>query len=388
MKLRWDYPLFFCSDRSSNRCEGPIHIQGRWLYCVFCNPTPILHILDRDTGTGRHIPLCHEVMLSGDCFFLPSGDDVILYSRDLYKLRDGQLHRDLPFPDRGKLASHLLLGDRLYLVFKGRNAALVCVDIRNMHILWETAIHNDSYYTVGPVTLFGDRLACFGRDRLLYLDPDSGRILDELKLSRIGKLYQPTDLGDGKLLLGYTNWSNAGVLCLDTATQKVLWRHKRNFEGPLLRCSYLLHGDWIFWVKNDTELCCVSLSDGTELYRRWTDPWLYSPPEAAPEGLIFGTSGGDGFLRCLDPVTGDARWKHPMKGGCIYYARHGGDLLTGDYTGRIFRIHSRDGNILETFGTGTEVVGRYHIHENSLYTVLWQDEDLPCRLVRIELNET
>jgi hypothetical protein len=89
MKLRWDYPLFFCSDRSSNRCEGPINIRGRWLYCVFCNPTPILHILDRDTGTGRHIPLCHEVMLSGDCFFLPSGDDVILPGDHVVALTTG-----------------------------------------------------------------------------------------------------------------------------------------------------------------------------------------------------------------------------------------------------------------------------------------------------------
>lgn len=388
MKKRWEYPLYFCEDRGSNRCEGPIHIQGTWLYFVSCNPTPILHILSHDAGTGHHIPLCREVILSEDCFFLPAGDDVILYCHDLCLLRDGQVRQRLSFPDRGRLISHLLLGDRLYMVFKGRNAALVCVDIRKMHILWETDIHNDSYYTVGPVTAFRDRLACFGRDKLLFPDPDNGQILEELKLPRIGKLFQPTDLGNGKLLLGYTNWSNAGVLCLDTANKKILWRHKRNFEGPLLRCRYYIQDDRIFWVKNDTELCCVSLCDGSELYRLWTEPWLYSALEIAPEGLVFGTSGGDGFLRCLDPQTGKDRWKHPMKGGCIYYTRHSGDILTGDYTGRIFRIHSRDGQILETFDTGTEVVGRYHIHENSLYTVLWQDDALPCRLVRIELSET
>lgn len=385
MKIRWDYPLHYCEDRGSDRCEGPIHIQGKWLYFVSCDRTPILHILDRDTGTGRRILLCHEIILASDCFFLSCGDDVILYSRDLYLLRDGQLHRDLPFSERGRLVSHLLLGDRLYLVFKGITASLACVDIRKMHILWEADIRNDSYYTVGPVTLLGDRLACFGRDKLLYLDPDTGAILGELKLPRIGKLFQPTDLGNGKLLLGYTNWSNAGVLCMDTSTKKVLWRHKRNFEGPLLRCSYLLHGDRIFWVKNDTELCCVSCTDGTELYRRWTDPWLYSDLEAAPEGLIFGTSGGDGFLRCLDPQTGEDRWSHPMKGGCLYYARREECLFVGDYTSRIFRIRSRDGQILETFDTGSEVVGRIYCHDNSLYTVLWQDDALPCRLIRVEI---
>lgn len=388
MKKRWEYPLHFYEDGGSSRCEGPIHIQGKWLYFVSCNLTPILHILDCDTGTGHGVHLCHDIILASNCLFLPAGDDVILYSRDLYLLRDGQLRQSLPFPDRGSLVSHLLLGNRLYMVFKGRNAALVCVDIRKMHILWETDLKNESHYTVGPVTAFGDRLACFGRDRLLFLDPDNGEILDELKLPRVGKLYQPTDLGDEKLLLGYTNWSNAGVLCMDTATKKVLWRHKRNFEGPLLRCAYQLLHDRIFWVKNDTELCCVSLSDGTELYRRWTDPWLYSELDPAPEGLVFGTSGGDGFLRCLDPLTGEDRWKHPLKGGCLYYARREDSIYTGDYTSRIFRIRASDGDILETFDTGTEVVGRYHIHENSLYTVLWQDDELPCRLVRIELNET
>ena len=386
MKLLWEYPIQIDEDRSGYRYEGPIHVQGDWLYYVTCHPWLYLHILNKETGTGKRHRLSPEnSQLPSHCFFLPAGDDVLLYCGDLIRLRNGEIHRDLPFPGKGNVVSRLVLGNRLYLVFRGLNAALVCVDMEKLHILWETDLRSKPY-APGPVTVFGDRLACFGQDKLLYIDPDTGAVTSELKLPRIGKLFQPTDLGNGKLLLGYTNWTNAGVLCLDTATKKILWRHKRNFEGPLLRCRLIVGEDRVFWTKNDTEACCVSLHDGAELYRRWTDPWLYTDPELTEEGLIFGTAGGtDSFLRCLDPESGEERWKIPMKDGCAFYTRQGGTILTGDCTCRLFQIRSSDGEILQTLDTGTEVVGQLLVHEGSLYTAIWCTNTVPCRLIRVEI---
>ena len=134
--------------------------------------------------------------------------------------------------------------------------------------------------------------------------------------------------------------------------------------------------------KNETEICGVSLADGTELFRVRTDPWLYTAPELTSEGLIFGTSGADGFLRCLDPETSAERWKLPLKNGCFSYARQGDTLLTGDFTRRIFQLRASDGAVIQTFDTGTEVVGQFHVHENSIYTVIWGSGNLPCRLIR------
>ena len=141
----------------------------------------------------------------------------------------------------------------------------------------------------------------------------------------------------------------------------------------------------VFWAKNDTELCCVSLRDGAELYRRWTDPWLYTDLDVTDDGLVFGTSGGDGFLRCLDPMTGEERWKHAMKDGCAFYTRRENSIFTGDCSCRLFRIRSSDGAILQTLDTGTEVVGQFLVHGNSLYTVIWCTDTIPCRLIRVEI---
>ena len=386
MKILWEYPLGTDEGRSGYRYEGPIHIQGKWLYYVSSHPHLLLHILDQDTGTGKCRRLFPEnSQLPAHCFLLPVGEDVLLYCGDLIRIRDGEVHRDLPFPGKGNLVSHLVIGERLYLVFRGLNAALVCVDMTKLHILWETDLRSKPY-AAGPVTVFGDKLACFGQNQLLYIDPETGAVTGSLKLPRIGKLFQPVDLGDGRLLLGYTNWTNAGVLCMDTGTKKVLWRHKRSFEGPLLRCCLTVMEDRVFWVKNDTELCCVRLSDGAELYRRWTDPWLYTPLELAPEGLVFGTAGGtNSFLRCLDPDTGAERWKIPMQDGCAFYARREDTIFTGDCSCRLFQIRASDGEILQTLDTGTEVVGRFHFHGDSLYTVLWCDDTRPCRLVRVKI---
>lgn len=385
MKLLWEYPIQYEEGSSGYRYEGPIHIQGDWLYYITCHPHQLLHILNTETGTGKRVCLHPQnSRLPSHCFFLPVEEDVLLYCGDLMLLRDGEIRQNLAFPERGDVKSHLMLGDRLYLVFRGLNAALVCVDMKRLQILWETDLRSKPY-APGPVTVFGDRLTCFGQDKLLFIDPDTGKVLDTLKLPRIGKLFQPTDLGDGRLLLGYTNWSNAGVLCLDTATRKVLWRHKRSFEGPELRCRLICGADRVFWTKNDTELCCVSLADGTELYRIRTDPWLYTDLELTAEGLIFGTSGGDGFLRCLDPDTGMERWKLPMEDGCAYYAHHGDTILTGDCSCRLFQLRSSDGKVLQTLDTGTQVVGQFHIHNGSVYTALWCSDDRPCRLIRVEI---
>lgn len=386
MKLLWEYPLPTDGKSIDSDYEGPIHVQGKYLYFISGHPGLHLHIIDTDTGKRVKVYELapNATMLPNDCFFLPVGDDLLLYCRCLVLIRSGEIHRELPLPEKGRAVSHLVLGDRLYLVFTGTNAALMCVDMKKFHILWETDLRGRPYEP-GPVTVFGDKLACFGQNKLLSIDPDTGAVLDELTLPRIGKLFQPMDLGEGRLLLGYTNWSNAGVLCMDSATRKILWRHKRNFEGPQLRCRYWLQGDRVFWFKNDTEVCCVALDDGAELYRLRTDPWLYSVPEFAPEGLIFGTAGGDGFLRCLDPQTGLERWKHPLKGGCVSYARQNDSIFVGDYTCRLFRFRAHDGILLDSLDTGTEVVGQYYAHCGSLYTVIWGKDYTPCRLIRVEI---
>lgn len=386
MKLLWEHPLPTDEKSFDALYEGPIHVQGKLLYTVTGHRGLTLHVVDTETGTASHRYTLSpgRSMLPIDCFFIPFGEDVVLCCHHLVRLRKGELDRELFFPEMGELTSHLVLGNRLYLTYRGLNASLFCVDLENFQIRWQTGLRGQGY-DAGPVTAFGDQLACCGRDALLTIDPETGAVLGERKLSRISKLFQPVDLGDNRLLLGYSNFSSAGVLCLNTATNKILWRHRRNFEGPLNHCRLIVTGERVYWQKNETEICCVSLADGSEQFRARTDPWLYTTPELTSEGLIFGTSGADGFLRCLDPETGAERWKLPLKNGCFAYARQGDTLLTGDFTGRLFQLRAGDGALLQTFDTGTEVVGQYHVHNGSLYTVIWGNEALPCRLIRVEI---
>lgn len=386
MKKLWEYPLPTDEKSYDSQYEGPIHVQGKWLYTVTGHRELLLHIVDTETGIASHRYILSPIssVLPSKCFFIPFGEDVLLCCHHLVRLRNGELDRDLFFPGMGELTSHLFIGKKLYLTYRGLNASLFCVDMEKLQILWQTDLRGEGY-GAGPVTAFGDQLACYGRDALLTIDPETGAVTGERKLPRITKLFQPVDLGDNKLLLGYTNFSNAGVLCLNTATNKVLWRHKRTFEGPLNRCRLIVGTDRVFWTKNNTELCCVSLSDGSELYRTKTDPWLYTDPELAPEGLIFGTSGADGYLWCLDPDTGAERWKLPMKNGCFSYARQDDTILTGDFTNRLFQLRAATGEIIQSFDTGTQVVGQFHVHNGSVYTVIWGSEDLPCRLIRVEI---
>ena len=117
MKLLWEYPLPTDARSSDSDFEGPIHVHGKWLYHVFYHHGPLLHIIDTETGTASHrYSLSPDrIMLPSSCFFIPFGEDVLLFCHHLVLLRGGELVRELFIPEMGELTSHLVLGSRLYL---------------------------------------------------------------------------------------------------------------------------------------------------------------------------------------------------------------------------------------------------------------------------------
>ena len=75
--------------------------------------------------------------------------------------------------------------------------------------------------------------------------------------------------------------------------------------------------------------------------------------------LTFNLPEGDvGYLRAVDPVTGEARWEIPLgapnNGGTLSTA---GDLVfTGDQLGRIIAFHAQSGAELWSYKTGSSVI--------------------------------
>ncbi len=391
MELKWECPLLTSKDSRDYLFESPILLLGDWLYFAMPerNGTRI-YILQKETGEGVcrtvrqvHPPLPH------DYFFFSHKDTAVLYTGDLHFFQKDTLVKRLHVRSKGKVVSHLIRQDVLYILCSnGKVQTLESVDLNIMEWGYSVDISQSSPYQVGPLDLFGDSLSFYGRDQLLFVNPDDFTISHSLSLPRIAKLFCPIPLDEDTLLIGYTNWSNAGILKYRISTREILWRHKRNFEGPQRKCKIYLKNRTALWVKNDRELLAIDVDTGEEKYQIPTLPWAYTDLQFYGDRILYGTAGRNGYINCVLRETGETRWSVFLKNGCAYYGVWENCVFVGDFGKTIKQIAIQDGSILEEFPVDGEVVGQHNISDGFLYTVLWGNSQKNIRLVRIALPHT
>lgn len=385
MNLQWTYPLPTSKQDHPHQYESPMLIQdGMLFYVAVTDAAPSLHKINTSDGSGTMMPLPVQTSaLSRTYFFVPMNGGFFLYVGDSFIFQNNMLQEITGLADRGKVLSHLVCGDFLLLAYQ--NCSLVCFDLKNTVIRWEMDISNTKPYFAGELSVFHNLVTCFGNDQLLFLRPDSGEITDSIRISRIDKLFCPIPLDDDRMLIGYTNWTNAGILCYDRKSKKVLWRNKRRFEGPQLRCRIWMHHGKVFWVKNDTELIAVDCNDGSECFHLRTEPWLYTDLHFVDDNILYGTSGADGYLCSIIEKDGISAWAVSMKNGCAYFDFHGDSVIAGDYHKRLMQIALSDGTIMQQMILDGEIIGRVMVHQNAAYTVIWQNEVQPVRILKMKL---
>lgn len=388
MQQKWAIGLPTDEYSTDYQCESPIGILGDWLYfAVPDHSVTRIYVIHKETGDGVyrsprriHAPLPH------DYIFLSYGDMAILYTEYLFFFRGDTLIKKLPVQDKGQVESHLLYGDTLYLVCnRGRIRTIETVDLKTQEWSQSLDISQSIFYRPGPLSLCGNWITCYGRDQLLFIDPEELTISHSLSLPRITKLFCPIPLDEDTLLIGYTNGTNAGLLKYSTATKKILWRHKRKFEGPQLKCKFYLHKGKALWVKNERELIAVDVETGEEAYSVPTLPWAYTDLRFEGDRILYGTAGANGYLNCIHSETGEKLWSVYLQNGCAYYDIWQDHAYVGDFSGAIKKISLQDGTIVEEHPVGGAVVGQHKISDGSLYTVLWANDQNPIRLVKISL---
>lgn len=382
MRLKWECPLPCCSNSSPDDFESPIFCHGGYVYYACKGSTGAdFHIVDAATGEDHVHSFDRALWVHASSLFAFAYRGRVIYCfDDLLEAEGTQVLHRLRMP--GNVQRYLLYGHML-IIDCGR---LLGVDLTTFTIAWVLQLDGDKPYGTGELAPFGDLITCYGRNQLLFVNPLDGSITNTISIPRINKLYSPIPLDDGTLLIGCTNWTNAGILRYHPEEKRILWRHKRQFQGPQLNCRLWHEEGRTYWVKNDTELICLSDDTGEELFQLRTAPWLYTPLEFRDGRILFGTSGANGYINCADAVTGEMLWNMHLLNGCSYYAVHDETVLVGDFSKQIFRLDMRDGSVIDQLQVDGQVVGRIAVHDNRLYTVLWENDEKPQRLLCIQLD--
>ncbi len=393
MEIAWAYPLPTNEFSRDKHFESPILVIGDFVYFVsesirMSSYSKALHVIDKNSGKGEiHLLRNTNHLLPKDYFFFPYDGKAVLYTGDFVLLQGAVLLKTLRFCEKGPVTSHLLDNNHLYVSCQQhKHCSLYCIDLEQLSVVWEIDISNTKPYRAGELSFCDSKIACSGRDQLLFICPESGEITQTIKIARIDKLFCPLRLDDDTLLIGYTNWSTAGILKYQLSTQKTLWRHKRKFEGPQLRCKIYHHKDHAYWVKNDTELIRVDVNTGEEQTHLRTSPWLYTDLRLFQNGFLYGTAGADGFLNYFDGTTGQLKWSVFLKNGCAFFDVRDDSVFVGDYNKSIKQISLKNGCLQQELAVDGEVVGRITVSEEYLYTVIWGNAEKGIRLVQIKFS--
>lgn len=388
MELKWEYALPTSGTSQDYQYESPILVNKSFVYFVSQTTTgQKLHIIEKSSGAGCDHVLQQSVsVLPAKYFFLPYHDNAVIYTGDLHFVQSNTILHTLDFLGKGEVTSHLLSGKYLYVsCCDGESASLCCIDLDEMVFVWNLDISNSKRYRAGELAFFEGYLTCYGKDQLLLIQPENGEIIRTLKLPRIDKLFCPVMVDNDTMLIGYTNWTNAGVIKYRVSTKQIIWRQTRKFEGPQLKCRIYLHESKVFWVKNSTELIAVDVESGEEIYRLPTTPWLYTDLQFYRDGILYGTAGSDGYLNYLDIETGNHRWTAFLKNGCAYFDVWNDFVFVGDFDKTVKQFSIRDGVLIRQMQVDGEVVGQMAISDGALYTVIWGNSEKNVRLVQIQI---
>ncbi len=391
MKLAWEIGLPTDEKSREYHYESPILILGEWLYFAMPKKKGTeIYTIRKEMGEGVYCSVRESYsLLPHDYFFFSYDNTAVLYTGDLRFFQGDTLVKTLSLQSKGKVVSHLVREDVLYIICtNGRIQTLETVDLKNMEWRQSMDISKSTPYQPGSLEMFGDLLSFYGKDQLLFVDPHTCTVSHGVTLPRIGKLFCPISLDQDTMVLGYTNWSNAGILKYCSTTKKIMWRYKRNFEGPQLKCKIYLRDRMVLWVKNDRELIAVDVDTGEEKYCVPTIPWTYTDLRFYGDRILYGTAGANGYLNCVQTETGEKLWSVSLQNGCAYYDIWQDHVFVGDFGKTVKKISIQDGSILEELPVDGEVVGQHKISDNALYTVLWGNSEKNIRLVRIDLSKS
>jgi outer membrane protein assembly factor BamB len=245
--------------------------------------------------------------------------------RELWRTPLGPTYRGHDGSRDGPISTPAVAGQRVFLV--SAHGVLFALEAPSGRKRWQRDLKAEdgaaepSYgFATSPLVVEDRVIVQAGGDKrpLLALEAVSGRLLWSVSHSK-GPTYASPLLGTlaGKeqvIVMG--NDLLYGVKVEDGA---LLWSHPTGAQGDATRSPLLLGDDRVLLPSwEEAKLVKVSAKDGTfSVAELWRSPRLKSSfsPTVFHRGHLFGLN--TGYLVCLDPASGDVRWRQKVYPGSL-----------------------------------------------------------------------
>jgi len=217
-------------------------------------------------------------------------------------------------------------GDRVYTM--SRLGLACCFEAKTGKVVWTRNLCADFGsqrpgwdYACSPVLDGKKLILCPGGQNagVVALDPDTGKTIWQGGASTVAGYSTPViaTIGGVKQYVVFTVDSVVGVAAQDG---KLLWSYPWKTGADVNASNPIVMGDTVFISSGYNHGCALLKIDASGATKVWQNKEMqaqFSCPVLLG-GLIYGT-GDPGSLMCLDPKTGDAKWKQPgfEKGGCV-----------------------------------------------------------------------
>jgi outer membrane protein assembly factor BamB len=247
---------------------------------------------------------------------LADGGELWRYAYADAKAENNGLTRSTPTVHEGKVYTMSRLG------------VANCLDAKTGKVVWSRDLVADFHsqrpgwdLACSPVIDGQNVILCPGGENagMVALDKDTGKTVWQGGGTTVSGYSTPliATIGGQKQ---YVVFIAKGIMGVDASNGHVLWQSPWETSYDVNAMNPVVIGDSVFLSSGYGHGCELLKIDGSSATAVWQSKEMqaqFSSPILLG-GYLYGTS-DPGVLECLDPKTGDTKWKQPgfEKGGCV-----------------------------------------------------------------------
>ncbi|MCC6491865.1 MAG: PQQ-like beta-propeller repeat protein [Pirellulales bacterium] len=281
----------------------------------------------------------------------------VLWSKRIGKV--GEPDQNPSYP--GARSTPTIDGDRLYVI--GSDGDLLCLEAASGETVWQKSLRSDFggdpgewAYSESPL-IDGDVLVCTpgGKEAtLIALDKHTGEPVWKCSTEGEEAGYSSVVISNAAGVKQYVQFLGKGLIGVDAATGKPLWRYERTAQGsPANIPTPLVHGDYVYSASGRGGGALVKIVQGPDGGLAAEEAYFNNNlPKAIGGTVLVGPymyGAGSDSLMCIEFETGEVQWRERSLGaaslcvadGDLYLHGENGEVALVEATPQAYRQRGR-----------------------------------------------